>query len=296
MADDQERRFTPNNTIMKKQPTPPLTYSDINWNELWQNARKLKSWNSKNSSDWDKKAASFAKRNKNSPYVSLFLSKLPLNDSLSVLDIGCGPGTLAIPLAAKVKSVTCMDYSKAMIELVKKRAADKGLEQVKTICCAWEDDWQSHNIEPHDIAISSRSIGVHDLAGALKKLNRFARQWVFVTDRISPTPFDPDAFSAIGRPFDSGPDYIYTLNCLYSLGIHPSVSTLELDADFCFSSMNEAVESYSWMFRDLTTDESKKLSDYVRSRVVRSDDDTIIVRRKNPPRWAMIYWKPDGGV
>ncbi len=279
---------------MNKQKTDPLTYRDIDWNKLWQNARRRKSWNSKQPADWDKKAPSFSKRNRNSPYISLFLSHLALGDSLSVLDVGCGPGTLAIPLAARVGHVTCVDYSKVMLELVEQRAEDKGLTNVQTIHCAWEDDWETHDITPHDFAISSRSIGVHDLVGALKKLNNFARKRVFVTDRISPTPFDPEAFAAIGRPFNAGPDYIYTVNCLYSLGIHPSVTILELDGDFLFSTMEKAVESYSWMIKDLSTTETKKLTEYVRSKVVRSDENGLTVRRTNPPRWALISWQPSG--
>lgn len=282
------------NTIadMNKQQTPPQTYNDIDWNVLWQNARRRKSWNSKQSADWDKKAPSFAKRNRNSPYTSLFLSHLSLDDSLTVLDVGCGPGTLAIPLAARVRHVTCIDYSKVMLELVEQRAEEEGLSNIQTAHCAWEDDWQTNNIAPHDFAISSRSIGVHDLAGALKKLNNFARKRVFVTDRISPTPFDPEAFGAIGRPFDAGPDYIYTVNCIYSLGIHPSVTILELDNNFSFATMEEAVESYSWMFKDLSTTEMNKLTEYVQSRVVRSDENGLTVRRTNPPSWALISWQP----
>jgi len=279
-------------TDMNKQNTHPQTYNDIDWNVLWQNARKRKSWNSKQSDDWDKKAPSFAKRNRNSPYISLFLSHLVLDDSLSVLDVGCGPGTLAIPLAAKVRRVTCIDYSKVMLELVEQRAEEEGLTNIQTDHCAWEDDWKANNIDVHDFTISSRSIGVQDLAGALKKLNNFTRKRVFVTDRISPTPFDPEAFAAIGRPFDAGPDYIYTVNCLYSLGIHPSVTILELDSNFSFATIEEAVESYSWMFKDLSTAETKKLTEYVQSRVVSSDDSGLTVHRMNPPRWALISWQP----
>jgi len=270
-----------------------MTYNDIDWNDLWQNARKQKSWNSKKSSDWDKKAASFARRNKNSPYVPLFLAQLPLDKSMSVLDIGCGPGTLAIPLAEKVASVTCVDYSQAMLELVQKRALEKKINTIRTVNCSWEDDWDQHGILRHDIAISSRSIGVKDLKGALAKLDHHAKQFVFVTDRISPTPFDPEAFAAIGRDFNAGPDYIYTVNCLYSMGIHPSIHILKLDKNFSFTTMEEAVASYSWMFQDLSPIEEKKLEKYIQSRKISSDSTQIIIRRKFPPRWAMIWWQKE---
>jgi len=276
---------------MNASPLKQMTYSDIDWNELWQNARRKKSWNSKKVSDWDKKAASFARRNQNSPYVSLFLSRLPLDESMSVLDVGCGPGTLALPLAKMVKSVTCIDYSPAMLELVEKEAGRQKINSIRTVNCSWEDDWSRYGIGRHDITISSRSIGVKDLQGALKKLHDHAKQFVFVTDRISPTPFDPEAFNAMGRDFNAGPDYIYTVNCLYSMNIHPSIHILQLDRDYTFATMEEAFNSYSWMFQDLTPAEKKNLEAYIHSRIISSDDQQIVVRRKYPPRWAMIWWK-----
>lgn len=267
-----------------------ITYPDIDWNLLWQKARQKKSWHSKEPSDWDKKAASFARRNIHSPYISLFLSHLPLDKSMSVLDVGCGPGTLAIPLSEKVASVTCIDYSQAMLELVKERALEKGITSIRTINCSWDDDWSRFNVDQHDIAISSRSTNVHDLQGALKKLHHFAKRYVFVTDRISPAPFEPEAFEAIGRKFDSGPDYIYTVNCLYSMGIHPSIHILQLEQDSVFASMDEAIASYSWMFRDLSSAEEIKLKTYVQGKVIDLDDQRVVIRRNEPPRWAMIWW------
>ncbi len=271
--------------------SPQLRYSDIDWNELWQNARQKKSWNSKKASDWDKKATSFAQRNSDSPYVSLFLSQLPLTQPMSILDVGCGPGTLALPLAEKGHAVTCIDYSPAMIELVEKRALDKNITTIKTVNCSWEDDWDRYGVEQHDIAISSRSLAVKDLKKGLRKLNAYADKYVFITDRISPAPFEPDAFSAIGRDFNAGPDYIYTVNCLYSMGIHPSITILQLDPLLTCKTMEEALDSYRWMFHDLSPTEEKKLELYVQSRIIDQNKQQIILRRDHPPRWAMISWK-----
>jgi len=275
-------------------PRPfPGSYNDIDWNLLWQQARKQKSWQSKSSTDWDKKAASFAKRNQRSPYVSLFLEQLPLERSMSVLDVGCGPGTLALPLAKRVDRVTCLDYSSVMLDLVRQATEKEHLDGIRMVNCSWEDDWEQRGVGCHDIAIASRSIGVHDLRGALQKLNDHANRFVFVTDRISPTPFDPEAFSAIGREFNAGPDYIYTANCLYSMGIHPSITILGLERDFCFSTMEEAFDSYAWMFQNLSSIEKNNLEEYIRSRIISSNKHQIIVRRKHPPRWAMIHWKKE---
>lgn len=272
-------------------PHHPLIYTDIDWNTLWRNARKQKSWKSKKVEDWDKNAKAFAERNEDSPYATLLLSRLPLDMSMTVLDIGAGPGTLALPLAERVAAVTAIDYSQQMLVLLKQRAEDKRLTNIHTINCAWEDDWDTLNVGIHDLVIASRSMGVENLRGALQKLNDHAGKFVFITDRIAPTPFDPGAFKAIGRPFDSGPDYIYTVNILYTMGIHPSLEILELERDLLFSNMEDALASYTWMFKDLNTIELDRLQGYLLSRIRTSGKNHLVVRREFPPRWAMIWWK-----
>jgi len=275
-------------------PIPPeTTLADIDWNLLWQNARKQKSWSSKGPADWDRKADSFASRNMSSPYVSLFLERLPLASDLTVLDVGSGPGTLSIPLAGLVRSVTAVDYSAGMLDALSRKAEEKDIHNIRTIQGAWEDDWLQLGIGVHDIAIASRSLAVANLSLALQKLNDHARDYVFIADRISPTPFDPAAFAAIGREFQSGPDYIYTVGTLYAMGIHPCIDILKLDRDYVFRDIDEALDSYAWMFTDLSSREKEALTGYVRSKVIHAKGGQVTLRREHPPRWALIWWKKD---
>jgi len=272
----------------------PQTYTDIDWISLRANAMKRKGWKSKGPKEWDGKANSFAKRNRDSAYSSLFLSHLPLDRPLTVLDIGSGPGTLALPIAPRVKSVTAIDFSKGMLSTLDKIAARQNIHNILTIQCAWEDDWAAKGIKPHDITIASRSMGVRDLTAAIYKINSYAKKFVFISDRIGNTPFEKSAFTALGRSFEPGPDYIYTLNVLYTLGIYPNVTVLKLHRNTVYTSMAEALNSYGWMFRDITPKESILLEKYISSRIVSSVDGTITVARDNPPRWALIWWEKSG--
>lgn len=272
---------------------PPQTYDDIDWATLRSNALKKKGWRNKKAKDWDGKARSFAGRNKSSLYIDLFLAHLPLGEDLTVLDIGSGPGTLAIPIAREVKTVTALDFSQTMLDTLSELAAAEQLANIKTIHCAWEDDWQVHGIQPHDIAIASRAMGVKDLAAALRKIDDFALQYVFLSDRIGPTPFEIGAFEAVGRPFAPGPDYIYTLNILYTLGIHANVRILTLERDITYDSLEEAIASYSWMFNDITPQETAALEQYIAGQTIGRDGRRLTVRRATVPQWALIWWQKD---
>ena len=272
---------------------PEITYDDLDWHTLWQNARKKKSWTAKGPDDWDKKATSFARRNSDSPFVDLVLQRIPLSNETTVLDAGSGPGTLSLPLAPKVRSVTAIDYSKGMLEVLNGQAKEQGSTNITTVLGSWEDDWKKLNIKKHDICIASRSLSVNNLQAALHKLNTYANNYVFVVDRINPTPFDNGAFTALNRPFRSGPDYIYTINTLYSMDIHPCVDIISLKKTVSFSSMDAALESYRWMFKDLTLEEERKLKDYIQNNSHTENKGEIIVNRSYPSRWALIWWKKE---
>ncbi len=269
----------------------PEIYADIDWKRLRANAIAKKGWQKKSPADWDLKARSFSCRNKNSTYIDLVLSHLPLKDSFTVLDIGSGPGTLAIPLAPRVKSVTAIDFSQGMLDVLEEIAHQEKIDNIHTVQCAWEDDWEDKGLLPHDIAIASRSMGVMDLTIALGKINKYGTRYVFLTDRIGSTPFDEGAFEAVGRPFTPGPDYIYTLNILYTLGIHPNVTVLKLEQDIEYASMDEAVKSYSWMFHDITKKEHLALVNYLAGKIIQTKDNRLIIRRDSPPQWALIWWE-----
>ncbi|HID02672.1 MAG TPA: class I SAM-dependent methyltransferase [Desulfobacterales bacterium] len=272
---------------------PEITYDDLDWHKLWQNARAKKSWTAKGPADWDKKSVSFAKRNNASPFVDLVLQHIPTTPDTTVLDGGSGPGTLSLPLSGKVKSVTAIDYSKGMLEVLNDRAKKQGVTNIRTVLGSWEDDWEALQIKKHDICIACRSLSVNNLREALAKLDQYATRAVFVVDRINPTPFDNGAFEAINRPFRSGPDYIYTINTLYSMNIHPNVTLISLGLETQYSDLATAMESYRWMFKDLTEEEEHILEKYILSNSRTAENGELILKRSHPLRWALIWWEKE---
>jgi len=274
------------------QPKYDVDPAGLDWNRLWKKAKQKKSWKSKKATDWDRKAFGFARRTAGSIYIDHFLRLLEPQPDWSVLDMGCGPGTLALPLAKQVRQVSAVDFSEKMLEILRDRAKKQGVANIRTYHCAWQDDWQQSGIGRHDVAIASRSMSVPDLREALTKLSRHARELVAVTDRVGHGPFDAAAFDAIGRTIQPGPDYIYTVNLLHQMGHLPRVDYIELEQELRYADYDEALQSYLWMFRDISSEEKKRLQKYLQSITTTADDGSVLVHRPRPVIWAFISWKP----
>lgn len=61
------------------------------------------------------------------------LARLEYSTDTQVIDVACGPGTTAIPLAPRVGHVTCVDFSEAMLEELHLAAATTGVANIDTI-------------------------------------------------------------------------------------------------------------------------------------------------------------------
>lgn len=263
----------------------------IDWNSLWSECRQKRSSKNKGQKDWDRKAPSFASRNRASRYIERLIDHIgPVNDQ-TVLDIGAGPGTLAVPLALRAKHVTAIDFSEKMLEELRREAERNKVENMTTFHAAWEDDWRSIGIPPHDIAVASRSMSVDDLESAIQKINKWALKKVVITDRVGPGPFDPDVFAAVGRAFSPGPDYIYTVNILHRLGIYARIDFIEAEYSAAYGSRQEAVDSCLWMIEEINEEERAAFDEFIDTRLKELNDGTWELARSHTPKWAVISWE-----
>src|ERR1700752_1837856 len=62
-----------------------------------------------------------------------------LGDSARDLDLGCGPGTIAIPLSRSVSEVTAVDPDAEMIAEGRRLAASSGRQNINWLQCRAED-------------------------------------------------------------------------------------------------------------------------------------------------------------
>lgn len=260
------------------------------WNELWRKAQAEKRALGRDPGFWDRRAPEFTRHAAASDYIVQFLRIMKPEPAWSVLDVGCAAGTIAVPLAPAVKTITALDPSAAMLRLLEERCRKANIGNIRIVRGRWEDDWDELGIGVHDVAIASRSLVVDDLREALLKLQGRARRRVYVAALVGDGPYDRKIFEAAGRKCFLGADYIVVYNLLRQMGICADIAVTATDEGGAYGGLDEAVDSMRWMIDGMTPEEEEGIRRYLRGCLVRENG-----RWKLPypriARWAVMWWE-----
>lgn len=271
-----------------------IDIADIDWLGLIKEIRDRRpKRNEPGQYYWDKRAASFVDHAGKTAYPEAFLRIMEPQEDWTVLDIGCGGGTLALPLAERVKEITAVDYSDKMLEMLGDEIKRRAVKNIKTLRASWDDDWSARGIEPHDIAIASRSLSVDDLHGAILKLISAARKRVYISTIVGDGPYDRRIFNAIGRELIPSVDYIYIYNLLYQMGIPAGISFIPEQSARTFDDPVEVRDYFKWMLNEMTDREAHALDIYIKDNMVMKDGKRVFEYKK-AFKWAVIWWEKEG--
>jgi len=102
-------------------------------------------------------------------------------------------------------------------------------------------------------------------------------------------PFDRRMFDAIGREYRYSVDYIYYYNLLYQMGISAGVSFINMEYDKKFGSPEDAFESVTWMFQEMTPDEEMKLRKFLDKHLVEKNG-FLSLDYSRMTNWAVFWW------
>ena len=266
-----------------------LGAKSVDWNQAWREMRTNGDSPARQPKFWDGRAPSFAKHVARTDYARNFLKIMKPRPDWSVLDMGCGGGTLALPLSDRVGSITAVDFSEKMISILREQCTARGIRNIRTLCARWEDDWRQAGIGIHDVAIASRSLVVEDLQGGIEKLDQAARKRVYIVTTVGDGPHDRNAYTALGRELKVGPDYIYNYNLLYQMGIYAKVDFIDQKIQDIYDTREEAVESVRWMFRDLTREEEDHFLEYMERHLLCRGGRWMLDYARRV-RWAVLWW------
>jgi ubiquinone/menaquinone biosynthesis C-methylase UbiE len=142
---------------------------DIDWAGLWHRQMDEASFRGQGADFWDNWGRTLPPKKEHSGYVEEVMSRLRLEPEYSVLDVGSGTGALAIPLAKQVRSVTALDHSPVLLDIVSRNAAAEGLTNLQTLNLDWTRAQLGADFQQHDVVIVSRSLPAGDDVGRCLK-------------------------------------------------------------------------------------------------------------------------------
>lgn len=260
------------------------------WNELWRNAVENSSWKRRGKKDWDEGACEYQRWLDHDDYTPQILNRIDADSDTTVLDIGCGPGNLTIPVAKKVKSITALDISTSMLDRVRTAAEKEGITNIFYMNKEWEGVIPDKDIGKYDVVIASRSVIWLDLREALSRIDRIARQRVYLTRFVGLNPMDVKVYKAIEREYHPMPDYIYLYNLLYQMGIHAHIDIIETTHIMRYPDLTRAMDNWRWRIKDLSPEEEKRLKAHL-EQYLDEKAGTGELQMESNWRWALIWWQ-----
>ena len=278
---------------------PLLTTTD--WNAEWQRLQEARE-HSDSSTIWDEKAKTYpVKHGSQQGYVERFLALSQIEPGESVLDMGCGTGALATPLAQEGHRVIACDFSQGMLDVMLDDMRSLGVGGVEVQRMSWSDDWGEYGVDENcvDVAIASRSIATYDLKDALMKLDRVARRRACITLPASLSPkADEELLAAAGFTAGIGRDFLYAFNILSRCGVLPEVAYIPNTRLEVYSSFDEALEQYASIVqgavRGLASPEQleripERLHSWLEGTLVQDERGYHLKTPRNVT-WAFIAW------
>jgi predicted TPR repeat methyltransferase len=280
-----------------------MDFDSIDWAALWQaeSGHSNVQNNASAKALWEKRALHYDKtvnrvkegqpRDKDD-YISKMLDRIEVQPDWTVLDIGCGPGTLAIPLAQKAQSVTALDISSEMLKRLKDNAEKKGVDNIRYVNADWEEAFNAGQPGHHDVVVASRSLMSGDMHKALSYIVSIADKAAYLTFPVVHLPLDMAVYRAIGRGHKKHPPYIYLVNRLYQMGVNANVEILFSKVKVQFPGIDEAVADLQWRTDTFTPEEKAKVQQYLKQNLV-WDKATSSFTHEGKSQWALIWWRQE---
>lgn len=263
----------------------------VDWEKLWQKELKNKPKVNKN---WDDIANKFGKWIEDDDYPEKLLKYINVSSNDTILDLGCGEGTITIPLAEKCDNLLAVDKSQKMLNNIQKKAKIRNLNNISLLC---EDifNLNKDTIGSYDIIVASRSItNTYNIKEILSKLNEMANKSVYITF------YGPNnkkeamkALRYVGEEFeDKTPHYSIVFNLLVSMGINPNAVNLECESVKSYDTLEEAVERFKWKIKDLSKEKEELLNEYLKKVFIKNRNG----KWENPNDkgdWILIWWNKE---
>lgn len=273
---------------------------DLDWNGMWMEAMNNATWmkgcKNLNVQTARKRAEQYNKdaflRETRNNQVGKVVSKLRISPGSTIMDIGAGPGTLAIPLSKIARCVTAVEPSIEMIYHLKKNAQECGIANICHINKKWEDVMPFEDANEHDFLIASYSLYMLDIKAALLKMVQLASRGICLFTFVGNPYWDyseiwPELY---GEEYEIGPDYIYIYNLLHDMGIYANVDIENIEHVQHFENIENATNLWYKNLDVYSEKDERIIRSYLSENLIEECGELL---SKHYMKSAMIWWMKD---
>ena len=263
---------------------------EIDWAYFWQKKLEAKKDRSR---DWNKRAPKFGKSAKKDDYHIKLIEKIDVSKEDTLLDLGCGEGSITIPLAKRAKSVTGVDSAYRMLEILNEKAQENNISNIRTI----EEDLTkitADNVGKHDIVVASRSLNnILNIKETIANINEIANKYVYIT-LFGPNNWklEKEFYQSINKEYFEFPSHRYFFNILVDMGIYPNVESLNIGRVREYESIEEATESGKWRLDNLDEKEKEQLYEFL-EKILHKNENGKLSNPEDKADWVLYWWKKE---
>jgi SAM-dependent methyltransferase len=216
---------------------------------------------------------------------------LGVPDGSRILDIGTGPGTYAVPLAARGCRVTVVEPSPIMREALAENMREQGARDIKVIPKRWEDITVQELGGPFDVVIASYSLTMMDIGTALAKMQACCTGTIHLFWFLTPPTWvqvNKDLWPLLhGGEFPGEPmaDWLWQVLC--EMGIYANLQVEMKFPPSVYASVDNAVSEFSGRLKCSTAAHEETARNYFQS-VLRQEDEGYVLGGET--LGAHIWW------
>ncbi len=224
--------------------------------------------------------------------ISTQLNALQFPAGATVLDIGAGPGTLAVPLTLRGCRVTALEPSAPMRSAMAEYQKEMNAADIATIAAGFEDV-TAEKLGCYDYVLSSFSLMMGDIRAQLEKMNAAARREVHIFWFLTPPSVSRGNVELWPRLY--GEDYCYEptadilWNVLREMGIFANLAVDTRKKEQIYPDKKTVYEDYySRMLA--SSDEQRAVVDaYLKDKIQPAESGFVVPGTSCS---AHIWWEP----
>lgn len=278
------------------------------WNKAWEKSRASSPFERRRRSEgegiefWNRMAPKYGRHDRGKRREDRLLKVIGileeegiLTAESEILDVGCGPGTYALPFAPRCKSVTAMDGAREMCRLLEERVVADGLQNITVLQRMWEDvDLEAEGLaQRFDLVFASMTPAVCDCDTFIKLIKASKKHCCLISwAKGSQGNARRELWELIFNEKDEGfgKNIVFQVNLLFNMGYWPIIRYF--DTKWAQEEpVDEAIENLCQTFGEYT-EVTSNIKDIITGYIEERSENGVY-RQETAALLSMMIWSVD---